>query len=54
MLFLSLHLLILINKCYCISINLLKLINKCYYIKDILKCNDDLNVLMIQFIIVCN
>ena len=37
MLFLSLNLLKLINKCYCISINVFKLINKCYYI---LKCID--------------
>ena len=48
MLFLSLHLLILINKCYCISINLLKLINKCYYI---LKCIDDTIYYIMQLIV---
>ena len=48
MLFVSLNLLKLINKCYCISTNLLKLINKCYYI---LKCIDDTNYYIIQLII---
>ena len=46
MLFLSLNLLILINKCYCISINLLKLI-----INVIISLIDDIIYYIMQLIV---